>query len=97
MSDLDIDELISTKLHNGSMNYENLLDYWYIKYNIPVYQIEFIKNIIRGYKMKFYQVQKGETLCMIAEKFNTECKKLIELNNLTNVDFIKEGDILRVK
>lgn len=47
--------------------------------------------------MKFYEVQKGETLCMIAEKFNTECKKLIELNKLTNVDFIKEGDILRVK
>ena len=47
--------------------------------------------------MKFYQVQKGETLCKIAEKFKTDCKKLIELNELTNVDFIKEGDVIRVK
>lgn len=50
MSDLDIEELISTKLNNGSMTFENLLDYWYIKYNIPVYQINYIKDMIRGKK-----------------------------------------------
>lgn len=50
MSDLNIDELIATKLNNGSMSGENLLDYWYIKYNIPVYQINYIKDMIRGVK-----------------------------------------------
>lgn len=47
--------------------------------------------------MKFYQVKKGDKICTIAEKFKTTCQKIIELNNLTNVDFIQEGDIIRVK
>lgn len=47
--------------------------------------------------MKFYEVQKHETLQQIAIKFNTTCKKLIELNELTNIDFIKEGNIIRIK
>ena len=47
--------------------------------------------------MKLYQVQKGDKICTIAEKFNTTCQKIIELNELTNVDFIKPGDVLRVK
>lgn len=47
--------------------------------------------------MKFYVFQYGDKLCTIAEKFHTTCQKLIELNELTNVDFLKEGDVLRVK
>ena len=47
MSDLNIDEIIATKLHNGSMSAINLLEYWYIKYNIPQYQIEFIKELLK--------------------------------------------------
>lgn len=47
---IDEDELIATKLNNGSMSGENLLDYWYIKYNIPSYQLNYIKEIIRGKK-----------------------------------------------
>lgn len=47
--------------------------------------------------MKFYVFQKGDKICTIAEKFNTTCQKIIELNNLTNVDFLEDGDVIRVK
>ena len=47
--------------------------------------------------MKFYQVQKGETICDIAKKFGITCEQIINLNMITNQDFIKEGDVLRVK
>lgn len=46
---------------------------------------------------EFYEVQKGDKICTIAKKFNTTCEKIIKLNDITNIDFIKEGDILRVK
>lgn len=47
--------------------------------------------------MLLYKVMKNDTLCLIAKKFNTTCKELIVLNDLTNIDFIKEGDILIIK
>ena len=47
--------------------------------------------------MLFYSVLDGDKICTIAEKFHTTCQKIIELNELTNVDFIKPGDVLRVK
>ncbi len=47
--------------------------------------------------MKLYVYRKGEKICEIAEKFNTTCQKIIELNNLTNVDFLEDGDVIRVK
>lgn len=47
--------------------------------------------------MKLYQVQKGDTLCLIAKKFGVSCDKIIELNQITNSDDLKEGDIIRLK
>ena len=46
---------------------------------------------------QFYVVQYGDRICTIAKKYNTTCEKIIKLNGLTNVDFIKEGDILRIR
>lgn len=47
--------------------------------------------------MKFYQVQKNESLCDIAKKFGVSKEQIINLNQLTNSDDLKEGDIIRVK
>lgn len=47
--------------------------------------------------MKFYQVQKGDTICEIAKKFGVTCEQIINFNEISNQDFIKEGDVLRVK
>lgn len=47
MSYLEEEDLISTKLHNGSMTTEDLLDYWYIKYNIPKWQIDYVKGELK--------------------------------------------------
>lgn len=44
--------------------------------------------------MKYYIVEKGDTLCKIAKKFNVSIKQIAELNGITNVDFIKEGDLI---
>ena len=41
-----------------------------------------------------YKVNKGDTLCKISKKYNIPIKKIAELNGITNIDFIKEGDIL---
>lgn len=46
MSDLSEEEIIYTKLDNGSMTIFDLLDYWYIKYGIQKYQIDIVKNYI---------------------------------------------------
>ena len=47
--------------------------------------------------MKLYQIQKDETICSIAKKFGVTCEQIIELNEISNQDFLKEGDIIRVK
>ena len=47
--------------------------------------------------MKLYQVQKVDTLCSIAKKFGVSCDKIINLNQITNSDDLKEGDIIRVE
>lgn len=47
--------------------------------------------------MKFYIIQKGDTICSIAEKFKTTKENIVNLNQLTNSDYIKEGEIIRVK
>lgn len=46
MSDLSDEEIIYTKLDNGSMTVFDLLDYWYIKYGIKKYQIDIVKKYI---------------------------------------------------
>lgn len=47
--------------------------------------------------MKFYQIQKDETICSIAKKFGVTCEQIINLNEISNQDFLREGDIIRVK
>lgn len=47
--------------------------------------------------MKLYQIQKDETICSIAKKFDVTCEQIINLNQITNQDFLKEGDIIRIK
>ena len=45
----------------------------------------------------FYEWKKGDNICEVAQRFNLTCKELIEMNHLTNIDFISEGDILRIE
>ena len=45
--DLDTEDLIATKLDNGTMTTSQLLDYWYIKYNIPKWQIDYVKGELK--------------------------------------------------
>lgn len=47
--------------------------------------------------MKFYVWQKGDCLKKVAEKFGTTPEKIIELNQITNSDFLEIGDVIRVK
>lgn len=44
----------------------------------------------------YYTVKKGDTLTSIALKFNTTVTKLVELNHLTNPNYIVVGQVLRV-
>lgn len=47
--------------------------------------------------MKYYYiVQKNDRLCDIAKNFNIDIKKIIKLNDLTNIDYIYEGQILLI-
>ena len=41
-----------------------------------------------------YKFKKGDCLCNIAKKYNTTVVKICEDNGLTNIDFVKENDIL---
>ena len=47
--------------------------------------------------MKFYVWQKDDCIKKVAEKFNTTPEKIIELNQLSNSDFLQVGDVIRVK
>ena len=46
---------------------------------------------------KFYEWQRGDHICDVAQKFNLTCKQLIEMNHISNIDDIRAGDILRVE
>ena len=43
-----------------------------------------------------YQVQPGDTLASIAEKFHTTVEALIAYNKITNPDMLQAGTILRI-
>lgn len=43
-----------------------------------------------------YTVKKGDTLSAIAERYNTTVSRLAELNNITNVNLIYPGEILKI-
>ena len=44
--DLDDDELLATRLDTGAMTVENLLNYWHINYEIPLFEIDKVKDYI---------------------------------------------------
>lgn len=46
MSDLDDEELLATKLENGAMTVDNLLNYWHLAYEIPLFEIDKVKDYI---------------------------------------------------
>ena len=46
---------------------------------------------------KFYEWKTGDHICEVAKRFNLTCKELIDMNNITNIDFIRAGDILRIE
>ena len=39
----------------------------------------------------------GELICDIAKKFGTSVEKIVNMNQLTNSDFLQAGDIIRVR
>ncbi len=43
-----------------------------------------------------YTVRSGDTLYAIARRFNTTISKLAQLNNITNVNLIRVGQVLRI-
>lgn len=43
-----------------------------------------------------YIFQKGDCLTKIARKFNKTVQEIADLNGITNVDFIKIGDIIYI-
>lgn len=46
MSDLDDEELLATKLENGAMKVHDLLDYWHLVYDIPMFEIDKVRDYI---------------------------------------------------
>ena len=56
MSEMDDDELLSTRLYNGSYKIDDLLNYWRLTYEIPLFEIdkvrEYIKELEREVKKK---------------------------------------------
>ena len=46
--------------------------------------------------VKYYTVVKGDTLSRIAKRFGTTVKQLCKWNNISNPDFIRIGQVLRV-
>lgn len=52
MSDQTDEEIIFTKLNNGSMTIDQLLDFWFIKYNISKWQIDYVKKELENGQKK---------------------------------------------
>lgn len=46
MSDLDDEEILATRLDNGAMTVDNLLNYWHLAYEIPLFEIDKVKDYI---------------------------------------------------
>lgn len=45
MGDYDKDELLATRLDNGAMTVDNLLNYWHLAYEIPLFEIDKVKTL----------------------------------------------------
>lgn len=48
MSDTDEDETKATKIFYNCYTVDDMLNDWKINYNIPIYEIDFVRDYIRG-------------------------------------------------
>lgn len=48
MSDMSDDELLATRLFNGAMNIDDLLNYWRLNYDIPLFEIDKVRGYIKS-------------------------------------------------
>lgn len=48
MSDMSDDELLATRLENGAMSIDNLLNYWRLNYDIPLFEIDKVRGYIKS-------------------------------------------------
>ncbi|WP_461879025.1 LysM peptidoglycan-binding domain-containing protein [Fusicatenibacter sp.] len=55
-----------------------------------------LDEVTGGAKAKYYYVQKGDELREIAKKYSTTVNQLCLWNGISNPNFIKTGDRLRV-
>lgn len=46
---------------------------------------------------QFYEWKTGDHICEVALRFNLTCRELIAMNNISNIDDIRAGDILRIE
>ena len=44
--DLDDEELLFTRLDTGAMTVDKLLNYWHLEYEIPLFEIDKVKDYI---------------------------------------------------
>lgn len=78
MSEMSNEELTATRLDNGSLKLNNLLDQWRLEYEIPLYEIDYIKD---SYKRK-------EDLIKSIELFLEE-----EIDRITRKQELTIGDL----
>lgn len=71
-----------TKLANAGYNYN---------------EVQAKVNELMGVSNVTYKVKSGDTLSEIAQKFGTTVSKLASLNNITNVNLIYTGQILKIR
>lgn len=45
----------------------------------------------------FYEWKTGDHVCEVASLFGLTCKELIEMNHLTNIEDLKDGDIIIIE
>ena len=72
-----------------------------IRFSVTIQQLEKDNNIhserlkvgqkIRIAVKDIHTVKKGESLSVIAEKYNTPSKRILKANNLSNANHLKEG------
>lgn len=60
-------------------------------------EIQFLVNQLLINIPATYNIKKGDTLSKIAKKYNLSIKQICNLNNIKNPNFIKAGDILKLK
>lgn len=87
---------------SNAVGYRNLaVDGIYIRgYGVPKYSIKINDNgngnISNKDNRTVYIVREGDTLSMIAEKYQMDYQRLASYNGISNPDFIKVGDLIQI-